>query len=114
MTAVEELSRLRTRLEEAEEKLRWYEEMFSSLEQLCPAEWRLSKLEGRMMAALVRAGGRTVTYANLCTVVWGGEEPDGGADNLRTYAYRIKKKVAPHGLTLVPDPGRGYYVRRTT
>jgi DNA-binding response OmpR family regulator len=70
----------------------------------------LTPTEFRLLAALGRGGGATLSHADLVREVWGGERK-GGANALRRYIWLLRRKLeaqSPPAARLVTVRGFGY------
>lgn len=77
------------------------------------AEVHLTPLEFRLLAALVRNGGRVVTQKQLLHEVWGPEYTD-AAHYLRIYMQHLRHKLEDDPARpryLLTEPGVGYRLR---
>ena len=76
-------------------------------------EIKLSPREAEIVDLLVRNWRRTVTKIALHTEVY-GLDPNGGAElkTLDVYISRLKKLLAPVGITILTAWGRGWRIQR--
>jgi DNA-binding response OmpR family regulator len=68
---------------------------------------RLSLVRLRMLAALLRAGGRVLSRPDLYREVCGETLPD-GSRAIDVHIARIRKVLGPLGRMIVTVPGMGY------
>ncbi len=77
------------------------------------AEIRLSRIEFRLLASLVRHLGKVVPQDQLVREVW-GPEYDESFEGLRVYVYRLRQKLEAeptHPELIVALPGVGYMLQ---
>ena len=68
----------------------------------------LTAREIELLAYLARHAGKVCTHQMILGAVWGGEY-GGEAESLRTYVYRLRRKLDdPDGELLRTSPGIGY------
>ena len=68
----------------------------------------LTVRELELLAYLARHAGKVCTHQMILAAVWGGEY-GGEAESLRTYVYRLRRKLDdPDGLLVRTSPGIGY------
>lgn len=74
----------------------------------------LSATEQRILTRLVRAGGDTVSFADLLLAGWQQPEGPGGRAMLKTTVYRLRAHVAAAGFADAIESvrGEGYRLRR--
>jgi two-component system, OmpR family, KDP operon response regulator KdpE len=58
----------------------------------------LTPTEFRLLTALVRQNGRTITHGKLLAQVWGAAYTDGGGATLRIYIRRLRSKLGDDAL----------------
>jgi len=71
---------------------------------------RLSATECKLLAALLRAGGKVVTHQQLLRTVWGGVQAQ-DASYLRVYMHHLREKLEPNPASprwILNEPGVGY------
>lgn len=75
---------------------------------------KLTPREAEIADFLVRHWRRTVTKVTLHTEVY-GLDPNGGAEvkTLDVYISRLKRLLAPVGVTILTAWGRGWRIQRT-
>ncbi len=74
---------------------------------------RLSDVELRLLATLVRHRGEVVTWKTLLSEVWYTGETMGGRDMIKTAVYRLRQHLVPHGDALIHTVrGAGYLMPR--
>jgi hypothetical protein len=73
----------------------------------------LSRIDARVVEALLERLGEVVEDATLMRRAWpGGSNPDGSnPDGLRVHVSRIRQRLAPLGLSIVRVRGAGYVLR---
>jgi DNA-binding response OmpR family regulator len=72
-----------------------------------PTHWRLTPLECRVVAAIARGRGRTVSTEQLLGTVYGaGHERD--RSSLHVAIVKIRRKRDLHGLTISTAHGSGF------
>jgi len=71
---------------------------------------KLTKTEGQILYHLMVNSGKIVKTANLVGVIWGNEY-SGDMDGIKTYVYRLRKKLednAKNPRIILNKPGVGY------
>ncbi len=81
---------------------------------LAGREIALTVTESRIMAHLMRNGGRAVTHASLAEAVWGDDYP-GSSDSLKVHIRRLREKIEDdpsHPRYILTRTGVGYFLAR--
>jgi len=77
---------------------------------------KLTPIEFRLFALLLRNANRILTHKQLLEKVWGWEYTD-DLDNVRIYIWHLRQKIEPDPAQpkyIVTEPGVGYYFQKTT
>jgi DNA-binding response OmpR family regulator len=104
-----ELAELRTENDVLAARCAWLEGRLLTLEQVIPAEWRLSKTETKIAALLWHAKGRVVEHETIYSAVWvERNEPDEPRKNICVHIHRMQRKLKPFGVQIANHHSVGY------
>ena len=76
---------------------------------------KLTPIEFRLLALLLRNAGHILTHQQLLEKVWGWEYTD-DLDYVRIYISHLRRKIEPEPATpryIVTEPGVGYYFQKS-
>ena len=107
-TAIDEIVVLRRQNDVLSERVAYLEGQLAIMGDDCPAEWKLSKSEARVMGLLLRASGALVRRRTLVSAVWDMDEPETADRMLDIFIYKIRKKVALSSVKIVTLKGVGF------
>jgi len=95
---------LLSRIEELEGRLR-------SNDPDCPLAWGLTRHEGQLVGALIRAGGNFVPRVHIEGLLWGKRKPAEPHRNVYVLIHRCRQKLKPHAIRIDAERHKGYSLR---
>jgi hypothetical protein len=98
---------LKDRTDELEETVRQLRALLRPLGSF-PAHWRMSPLQGRLLAALCRSGELNIEAA--CAAAGRGGSELTSPEVVRQHISRMRSKLEPRGITIESAHGIGYYL----
>jgi DNA-binding response OmpR family regulator len=73
-----------------------------------PAKWGLDNMEFQVLRAIIAGEGLPVSPERIRRAVWGRDVRSEHV--LRQHIYYLRKKMAPHGVSIVLQRPTGYWI----
>lgn len=101
-----EIAALREQLDVAHEELRQLRELMKP-HTAFPLSWRLTAREAQVLGALLGCRGDYLHKEQLFAIVW-GPDAEVTLKGVDVHLHKLRKKLAPVGISIVTVWGRGY------
>lgn len=99
---------LRDRIEELEEEVRQLREQLDGRPELLPPEWRLTRTEARVVAALATAPRGYLSREGIQEAMYYPREPETGINLVSVVVSKVRRKLKPYNLEIRTRWGDGF------